>query len=365
MNIIFLNGQFLLQENKVGVANYHHSLLKNLNIDYKIGVFNFLKKRYNDTFIKNNFYKDKFVINTFIPKKLKTFLPIELYFGRNDVYICDGWSPITLFSSKKIGIVHDLMSILYPNNYDAITKILLKKYFKSLKKFDKIIVNSISTKNDLNKFFNIDKRKIKVIYPSVNVKKFKKRVESIDKSKLKLNKKYILYIGDMRKNKNLISALRAFKSYLDNNNEEIYFYIAGNKKYQYSNLHKFVEENEISECVKFLGYVSEKEKIALYQNSFSFIFPSYYEGFGIPIIEAMASGTPVITSATSSMKEIAEGASLLVAPDNYEQIRLSLEKLNNKETRRSLIIKGKNRVDKLNKNDPSDILLNIINELKE
>lgn len=345
MNINFLNGNLVIRENKSGVHFFHENIMKGLikeNVEFKSSFFNFNNKK--SELLSNESYRwlnGRIIQCKYLHRILTYILPIELFFGSSDIYICDGWIPITLHKSKKIAIVHDLMSKIYRENYKLIMKIYLNIYFRQIKKADIIVAVSETTKYDIIKYLNISADKIKVIYNGVDMDYISNSIPNEVDDEINLSKKYILYIGEMRKNKNLISAIKAFEMYCDRNlSEEIYFYIGGKKAFEYENIKKYIKGKRIEKRVVFLGYVSEKLKIQLYKNAFAFIFVSLYEGFGIPILEAMACKIPVITSNCSSMKEIASNSALLVSPENIEEICSALEILSESNVRNALIEKG-------------------------
>ena len=344
MEINFLNGNLVIRKNKSGVHFFHENIMRGLikeNVKFKSSFFNFNNK--NSTLLSNKEYgwiRNRIVQCKYLHRIFIYILPIEFFFGVSDVYICDGWMPITLYKSKKIAIVHDLMLKIYPQNYKFIMKVYLDVYFRQIKKADLIVAVSETTKQDIIKYIGVSPDKIKVIYNGIDINYINNI--GIDKSnkKVDLSKKYILYIGEMRKNKNLISAIKAFEKYCNRNTEDIYFYIGGKKSFQYEDIRKYIKGKSIEKKIVFLGYVSEELKIQLYKNAFAFIFVSLYEGFGIPILEAMACETPVITSNCSSMKEIANNSAILVSPRNIEEICNALEKLSNSNVRNCLIKKG-------------------------
>ena len=157
-----------------------------------------------------------------------------------------------------------------------------------------------------------------------------------------VEKKYFFYIGDFRDNKNVIAAIRAFEKY-SQTNEDIYFFLAGNPKGKnYEQIKEYVNTKGLSTKILFLGYVSNDEKVFLYEYAHAFLFVSLYEGFGVPIIEAMLYHTPVITSNRSSMCEIAvEGSALLVDPTDIEDICGAMKAVSDPLIREQLINQGR------------------------
>ena len=213
----------------------------------------------------------------------------------------------------------------------------LKYFYNRCKKVDLIVTVSESTKKDVIQYLGIDRDKIKVVNCGIDTNKIKK-TNMIEKTGNKIDfcEKYLLYIGDMRKNKNLINAIKGFEC-AKSKDDKLKFYIAGAKKFEYDKLKKYVSEHKLEKDVIFLGYVSDEEKEQLYSFAFALLFVSEYEGFGIPILEGAAYGTPVITSNTSSMNEIAEGYCLTVNPYKKEAIGNEILKLNNAELRKKVI----------------------------
>lgn len=344
MKINFLVGRLVFKEKKTGVHIFHQNILKeyikrNSSKSFFITAFTYSKEKYkSDPLFSFTYFRSRLI------EIALYFLPIELFFFKSDVYICDGFIPYTYYPSKKVAVVHDLMVKIYPENYKWIMKLYLCYYFYNIKRADAIIAVSETTKKDIIKYLHIAPEKIYVVYNGLGFKKFKLEKERV---KFSYQRKYLFYIGDMRKNKNLLSAIKGFERYIQNESDsEMYFYIAGNKKDEYNKIYDYVKGKKIEERVKFLGYVTEEEKILLYKNAFAFLFVSCYEGFGIPILEAMFYELPVITSNCSAMKEIASNAAVLVNPEDIQEISYAIRRLNDLKTRLLYIDRGKKRVKK-------------------
>lgn len=363
MKILFLNGSAILDKKGTGVTNYYNNLINGLSkiktIEYDIASFNHgISINNYKPEIKNHI---RFVRKGF-NKYSKYFLPIEFLFGKYDIYICDGWLPIVFSKAKTLAIVHDLMSIIYPSNYKLRTKLYLQKYFKSLKKVDKIIAVSNSTKNDLVKYYNINSDKISVVYPIVSFKNI--NIRNSKTQGIDYEKKYLFYIGDMRKNKNLYRALKGYKLYIDKNNDsDLMFYIAGKKDFEYKLLYNYICKYNLKNRVIFLGYISEEQKLLLYKNAYAFLFVSLYEGFGIPIVEAMHMNTPIITSNTSSMREIGINCCLLVNPKNISKISKSIKKIGDIDIRKKLKTNSIQRIHKFSEEKGVEDFIKILNRI--
>ena len=241
---------------------------------------------------------------------------IEKFIGPVDVYHSSDWvQPPT--KAKNVTTYHDVVPLLHPKwshpKIVSVNKIRLKLVEQEV---DKVIAVSESTKNDLLKVSKLKPSQIEVIYEGVSeiFKPASEREKSDFKKKYKLPENFVLSIGGVGERKNLIRIKRAAKDF---------------------NLITTMED---------LPVLSDEELPLLYSSADALIYTTLYEGFGLPIIEAMASGTPVITSNISSMPEIAGGAALLTDPTDEDKIRKSLETLlKDKEMQKELIIKGLKR----------------------
>jgi len=349
--INFLVGNLILRKQRTGVHLYYENLLKQMikqkDIRWDITISCYAKKMDIEKVYpeyKNLIYKKYIKFSGKIVRVLAYFLPIEIFFKKSDIYICDGLIPVTINKSYKIAVIHDLMSKIYPENYSIKMKLYLGYYYYRCKKADCIIAVSETTKADIVKYLGINENKIKIVYNGFDFDNVRKS-QTRDDEKIDYNKKYLLYMGDMRKNKNLISAIKGFEIALKNN-DKLFFYIAGAKKNEYKRLYEYVVSQKLDGRIKFLGYVNEEQKENLYSNAFAFLFVSEYEGFGVPLLEASGYGIPVITSKTSSMQEIAENAAILVNPYNYNEIANAIIKLDNFEYWKEISYRQKNMLKK-------------------
>lgn len=346
MKVNFLTGSLMLRKHRTGVHLFYENLVNeikkcNKDWDLKVSCYSSEKEISNqfpeyreESYYKNLFFSSKIV------RIISYFLPIEFFFGTSDIYICDGLIPLTLKRSCKVAVIFDLMVKIYPQNYSKLKKMYLNFFYKRCQKADCIIAASETTKKDIVRFLKIDESKIRVIDLGFSFK----TQGTIDKQSTEqdnmLNKKYMFYIGDMRANKNLLNAIKGIQIAIKKC-PQLCFYIAGAKTNEYAKLYSYVLEHGLDSNVFFLGYVSETEKYQLYSNANGFLFVSNYEGFGLPILEAAACEVPVITSDCSSMKEIAEGSSILVNPHSPNEIAEAIDKLNDKIFRQKVVNKQK------------------------
>jgi glycosyltransferase involved in cell wall biosynthesis len=210
----------------------------------------------------------------------------------------------------------------------------------------KIIAVSEATKRDLVKKAGLRGEKISVIYEDIDKKVFRKLSidilrDILNKYKLR-RKKYFLFVGTIQPRKNLERLITSFKQFLNRQQgEEISLVLVGQKGWQSENIYKLAQQNGLAGKVRFLGRVPDEDLAGLYGGAIALTYPSLFEGFGLPILEASACGCPVLTSNRSSMPEVAGGAGILVDPLNSEEITEAMLKLyTNDIFRNNLIDKG-------------------------
>ena len=247
--------------------------------------------------------------------------------------------PVFYKPKKSIVLALDFAYLILPA--ESIKDIFLRKitriyHWLSLKKADAIIAISEATKKDTVNFFGIPESKIKVVYCGY------KKIRLVPEKEVQLPPKYFLYVGIIKERKNLLTALRAFALF----NKELgdyHFIIAGNGQGEYFNkIKSYLKKEEIEEKVIFLGHSDDRELSYIYKRAEALVFPSLVEGFGYPVLEAMDCGIPVITSKTTSLGEIVNGAGILVDPMNVDEIKSAMEKLaKNPVFREELVNKGK------------------------
>lgn len=232
--------------------------------------------------------------------------------------------------------IHDLIFMRFPEFYKPFDRrIYYSKVKYACTSAKKIIAISAQTKEDIVEFLKIDPGKIEVIYQSISPKYYvRKTVENL-LSKYNISENFILAVGTVEPRKNQLSILKAVHA--KKIQTQIVFV---GKPTEYSfQLLEFITENKMEGQVKFLTNIPRKDLIALYQQARLSIYISIFEGFGLPVIESMASGCPVITSNVSCLPETAGGAAILCDPRNVDDLGNQIKKLLEDETFRSDWIK--------------------------
>ncbi len=274
---------------------------------------------------------------------LSLFLPRVVNKSKNiDVF----FSPAH-YSPPKIHVplvvtIHDLAYFYYPKEFLKRDLYKLKNWTrKSIQNAQKIICVSKSTKEDVIKYYNPSSEKLEVIYNGYE----KEYTPDIRPEGYTLpTKSYILFVGTLQPRKNIDFLVSAFLK-IQNSNPELKLVIVGKKGWLYKKLFKKVKKLKLEDSVLFAGFVSNPELTFLYKNALCLIHPSLYEGFGIPILEAMAHDCPVISSSKSSIPEIGGDAALYFDPTDEDDLVGKFKKLvGDKNLQQALIQKGKERV---------------------
>jgi len=267
---------------------------------------------------------------------------------------------------KKLIIVHDLSFELYPEFFTAKKRLWhrLINPRQLCRQADALLAISANTKQDLIDFYKIIPKKITVSHPGINQMYFESISDQVKrkvKEKYQLPNDYIFYLGNLEPRKNLASLLAAFEQ-LDQ--AKFNLVIAGGQAWKYKNLYRLWQTSGKKEKIKFLGYVDAADKPALYAQAKVFVYPSIYEGFGLPPLEAMACGLPVVTSFASSLPEAIADAGLMIDPNNITDLVTAIKQiLTDPQLAQTLSQRGKARSQNFGWQRPAQELLNLINRL--
>lgn len=362
---IGIDARCLMEGRRTGVEQYSLNLLLYLfELDQKneyVLFYNSWKKPRFDFSIFNQFSNVE-VRRFRIPNKILNFFfwylnwpKIDWMLGGVDILFMPNISFGAVSNKTKfILTIHDLSFERYPEHFS------LKRRFwhmfvnpKNLcRRADKIIAVSDSTKNDLISVYKINPAKIQTIYSAVSeeYKILSRNDETLIKIKerYKIPYKFILYLGTIEPRKNIQSVIRAFDKFhqfaFESGNEELLKYalvIAGEKGWLNQKIFEEIKTARGRRSIYFLGKISSNNKKYLYNLASLFVYPSFFEGFGMPPLEAMRCGVPVIASNNSSLPEIVGDGGILIDPDKPDEIYLVMKEiLTNMELRENLAKNG-------------------------
>lgn len=281
------------------------------------------------------------------------------YFGKFTVVIHD----LTLFDfpGKKMNKLHH--------------RLAFHSIFRStIYKAKKIITVSEYTKSELQKHFKFTNQKINVVYNGISKDFFNLRLtnkQAFEKVKNKFNiqKPFFLYTGVWREHKNLAGLIKAF-AILKKQGLEANLVITGKEDYTEKSIKESIKNNGLEKDVVLTGLVSDADLKLLFKGAKVFVFPSFAEGFGIPPLEAMASGTPVCSSNTTSLPEVCENAALFFNPHNTKDIASKMKQIfENEKLRKKLTEEGFKQIKKFSWEksikETAKILAGVINSLKQ
>jgi len=323
---IFIDASGIVDKT-TGVGQYSYRLISNLaKIDdknqYSILLQNKLSPDHKIFNIKNsNFEFHTLDIPAIgIKRQINYKMKIKNNF-EYDLYHCLNSNYPLCKMKNGVVTIHDLKYIKYPEYFGKFyrfKKFYLNSIFKNaVKNSEKVISVSNNTKKDiLNYYGSVNENKIDVIYEASNLE-FKDREVDLN-NKYGVEKPYFLFVGEHRPHKNIIGLLKSFDRFRKISQRDDYHLVITGKTHR-----SFVEDIKnlgLRKNVIFTGFVDEKDLPVLYREAFCFVLISLYEGFGLPILEAMQAEIPVITSNISSMAELADEGAILVNPDDCGEV---------------------------------------------
>lgn len=373
---------------RTGVEGYTINLASRLLTDksnkYKLFYSGFRKFKSNYSWLKDKNIKIKKIripnriFDLFL--KILKFPKLDKILGGVDIFISPHFliTPLSK-KAKRIMIFYDLSFLRFPNFFSFSKKMWhgFMNPRRQARKADSIIAISESTKNDLINFYKLNPEKIRVVYPGID-EKFKPVTDKVElsetKNKYALPENFVLYFGTIEPRKNILGLIKAFE-YIKQEKKgrildvdwqgfegvvrgqkdalfdfsKLKLVIAGTKGWLYREIFENVQNSEFKDDIIFTGFVEEDDKPYLYNLAKVFVYPSFFEGFGLPPLEAMACGVPTIVSNKSSLSEVVGNSAIMIDPQNIDEIALAIkEVLENKELNIFLKNKGIERTKQFN-----------------
>lgn len=359
----------LARGTRTGIEAYTEKLLSNMlgldtGIEFRLFYNGYKKVRLSYGFLDLPNVK---LIESSIPNrildissKLSGIPEIDRLLGGIDIM----FSPHIFLSSlsrkcKSVVTFHDLSFEKYPEFYSK-----SKSYWhfsmdpkNQAKRASRIITASQSTKNDLISLYGTDPKKIRVIYSGIEqeMKNGKIKMENVGaiRKKYRLPEKYILYLGTLEPRKNIVGLIKAYELFRTKNDIRHSTFdipklvIAGSKGWLYKEIFDKIDRSPVKNDIILTGFVEEKDKEYIYRLADLFVYPSFYEGFGFPPLEAMSHGVPAITSNVSSLPEAVGDSAIMVDPYDLDELANAIENvLTDDKLRDILIKKGFERIKK-------------------
>lgn len=274
----------------------------------------------------------------------------EMLFHAPDVLFVPAHVFPLIHPRKTVMTVHDVAALRFPKSYNFFERwysLWSAKY--AVKNLWRVIVPSIFTKNELKALIDSNQKNIVLVNHGFGQKFTEQKseteiVETLKKYKIK--KPFLLSVGRLEEKKNNVATIRAFEMLRQSyHHDEMQLVLIGKPGYGGEKVEAAIHTSKFAKDIIHPGYVEQADISAIFQAAESFVFPTLYEGFGIPVLEAFAAGVPLITSKNTSTEEIAGDAAILVEPQDIEDIADAMQTLcTNADLRQKLIEKGRIRV---------------------
>ncbi len=290
-------------------------------------------------------------------------LPLLLMKGNYDAFLEPGYVLPSYCPKNSITYIHDLGFKHFPQCYSLKNRLLQKNALKTaVKKSKAILFLTNNSKTDFQSFYPNFRRRMIVTGLGIDESKF------LDSKKLIRPTKddYLLYVGRLEKKKNLLNLIKAFSILSTNDSFKYKLVLAGKPGFGYDTIKNEIKKNNLEGKVIITGYVGDETLPMYYKHALLFVFPSLYEGFGIPVLEAFASKTPVVCSKSSSLPEVAGDAAKYFDPEKPTQIAETISKVINSKTEQSRLVKnGEERLKNYNWKKTAEKVIEIFDSLDE
>ncbi|HMS31036.1 MAG TPA: glycosyltransferase family 1 protein [Candidatus Saccharibacteria bacterium] len=378
---VFVDGEVLIAAHFSGIGHYTLELLRALDslietrddVKIEIGVY---YKRVDK--IRTYRFRNFRIRRHLFPLRISNGLkirgwqpPWDLFFGKR-VYFFPNYTAWPLLFSKAVSVVYDLSFEFFPQYVEPRNqKFLSDQVKKTISWSDKIVTISTNSKNEISDFYKIPKKNIPIIYPGIDQSIFFRWPESeVAKIKAKygIYGDYILFVGNIEPRKNLKNLLLAYEKLDATIRKDYSLLLVGARGWLDGEIFEIIERlRKAGDHIQQPSdYVIDEDRAAIFSGATLFVYPSLYEGFGIPPVEAMACGVPTITSNNSSLPEAVGTAARTVDAESVEQLSKAMEEvLKDKGLRERMVSEGYKQVDKFSWKKEAEKLLDVFMEVGE
>lgn len=312
----------LVHYSRAGIGQYIIGLVRGLSECDRENEFVLLQSRKDNTLLARGSNFTRKSLWTPSHHRLEQLaLPVEISPLRLDILHSPDFIPPFRRDYKSVITVHDLAFLLYPHFLTEESARYYGQIDQAVRHADHIIADSVSTKRDIINFLGVLEGKITVIYAAANsaYRPLHDQEELLRiQQKYDLHTPFILFVSTIEPRKNLPTLLRAFRQLLDHYKLDVTLVVVGQRGWFCGEVFAVADELDLEDSVVFLGHVPLDDLVALYNGARMLAHPSFYEGFGLPPLEAMSCGTPTIVANVSSLPEVVGDAGLLVGAEHTE-----------------------------------------------
>lgn len=376
---VFVDAEVLIAPHFSGIGHYTLEILKALDqlienrtdVEVTLGVyFRRVNKIRGYGFRNFKIRRSPFPLRISNGLKIKNMQPaFDLFFGKK-IYFFPNYTTWPLWFSKMVSVVYDLSfeyhsQFVEPRNQ----KFLSDQVKKTAARSDKIVTISKNSQKEIVDFYKVKKSDVPIVYPGIDQSEFYRRpTQEVEKVKARygVHGKYILFVGNIEPRKNLKNLLLAYEKLPEKLRKEYSLLLVGARGWLDDEIFDIIERLRVdgNHIQQPIDYVEDDDRPAIYSGASLFAYPSKYEGFGIPPVEAMACGVPVVSSDNSSLPEAVGDAAIQVSADSVQSIANAIEKvLGNKTLQQEMIEKGYKQADKYSWQKEAQKLLDIFEEL--
>lgn len=275
-------------------------------------------------------------------------LSLEMLFSQPDALFVPAHTVPLIHPKKTIVTIHGLEYEFSPESYSRFERYYMRASIRySVRAASRVVAVSENTKRDLIQLYAVPEPKIAVVYEGVDDSA--KVSEKSDGRSVVTDKPYFFFVGRLETRKNIVRIIEAFDVFKKETGLPHELVLAGKAGHGYEQIKHHITKSKYKQAIREIGYVSEAEKWELLRRAEALVFPSLYEGFGLPVVEAQRARIPVITSSTSSLPEISGDGAFLIDPKSVSALALAMgEVVRNPEKRADIIEKATRNADRFN-----------------